>query len=151
MLSPHKGASIHLDRGYDSFVTRERLKERGLDARIAKKGQQSAPLQAGQRWVVERTNSWHNGPPVTPLGGAWLQKVAGDVPLDRKGPVSFPAYLCRFLPLLEPNLGNRLDEVRRARPLTTVLRRTRRCLEATNSVAWPPGAVPPFRRPSGGS
>jgi IS5 family transposase len=79
MLSPHKGASIHLDRGYDSFVTRERLKERGLDARIAKKGQQSAPLQAGQRWV-ERTNSWHNGPPVTPLGGAWLQKVAGDVP-----------------------------------------------------------------------
>ena len=26
---------------------------------IAKKGQ-PAPLQAGQRWVVERTNSWHN-------------------------------------------------------------------------------------------
>ena len=52
-------ASIHLDRGYDSFVTRERLKERGLNPEIAKKGQ-SAPLQAGQRWVVERTNSWHN-------------------------------------------------------------------------------------------
>ena len=28
-------------------------------AEIAKKGH-SAPLQAGQRWVVERTNSWHN-------------------------------------------------------------------------------------------
>ena len=54
-----EGASIHLDRGYDSFVTRERLKERGLDAQIAKKGQ-PAPLRAGQRWVVERTNSWHN-------------------------------------------------------------------------------------------
>jgi hypothetical protein len=45
-------ASVHLDRGYDSFVTRGRLKERGLDAQIAKKGQ-PAPLQAGQRWVVE--------------------------------------------------------------------------------------------------
>jgi transposase len=50
---------VHLDRGYDSKVTRERLKERGLIAEIAKKGH-SAPLQAGQRWVVERTNSWHN-------------------------------------------------------------------------------------------
>ena len=40
-------------------LTRERLKERGLTAEIAKKGQ-PAPLQAGQRWVVERTNAWHN-------------------------------------------------------------------------------------------
>ena len=54
-----EGTSVHLDRGYASFVTRERLKERGLNAEIAKKGQ-PAPLQAGQRWVVERTNSWHN-------------------------------------------------------------------------------------------
>jgi transposase len=54
-----EGASVHLDRAYDSFVTRERLKERGLNAEIAKKGQ-PAPLQAGKRWVVERTNSWHN-------------------------------------------------------------------------------------------
>ena len=53
-------ASVHLDRGYDSFVTRERLEELGLTAEIAKKGH-PAPLQAGQgRWVVERTNSWHN-------------------------------------------------------------------------------------------
>ncbi len=55
-----EGASVHLDRGgYDSFVTRKRLQERGLNAEIAKKGQ-PAPLQAGQRWMVERTNSWHN-------------------------------------------------------------------------------------------
>jgi len=55
-----EGASIHLDRGYDSFATRERLQERGLNPEIAKKGQ-PAPIQAGQRcWVVERTNSWHN-------------------------------------------------------------------------------------------
>ena len=52
-------ASIHLDRAYDSFLTRERLRERNLIAEIAKKGQ-AAPLQSGQRWVSERTNSWHN-------------------------------------------------------------------------------------------
>jgi hypothetical protein len=52
-------ASVHLDRAYDSFVTRERLRERNLIAQIAKKGQK-APLQSGQRWVSERTNSWHN-------------------------------------------------------------------------------------------
>ena len=52
-------ASIHLDRAYDSFVTRERLRERNLIAEIAKKGQK-APLHCGQRWVSERTNSsWH--------------------------------------------------------------------------------------------
>jgi IS5 family transposase len=53
-------ANVHLDRGYDSFVTRERLKERGLNAEIAKKGRPAPIQQAGQRWVVERTNSWHN-------------------------------------------------------------------------------------------
>jgi hypothetical protein len=54
-----EGANIHLDRAYDSLLTRERLRERGLIAEIAKKGQ-PAPLQAGQRWVSERTNSWYN-------------------------------------------------------------------------------------------
>jgi hypothetical protein len=54
-----EGANIHLDRAYDSLLTRERLRERGLIAQIAKKGQ-PAPLQAGQRWVSERTNSWHD-------------------------------------------------------------------------------------------
>ena len=51
--------SVHLDRGYDSEATRERLKDRGLIGAISEKGKQ-APLQAGMRWVVERTNSWHN-------------------------------------------------------------------------------------------
>ncbi len=54
-----EGASVHLDRGYDSSLTRERLQERGLNPEIAEKGQ-PAPLRFGQRWVVERTNSWHN-------------------------------------------------------------------------------------------
>jgi transposase len=52
-------ASVHLDRGYDSGITRERLQERGLLAEISKKGN-PASLKAGMRWVVERINSWHN-------------------------------------------------------------------------------------------
>lgn len=51
--------SVHLDRGYDSNATRERLEERGLLAEISKKGKPS-PLGATRRWVVERTSSWHN-------------------------------------------------------------------------------------------
>ncbi len=52
-------ASVHLDRGYDSKSTRERLEERGLEAEISEKGK-PAPLVATKRWVIERTNSWHN-------------------------------------------------------------------------------------------
>jgi IS5 family transposase len=51
--------SVHLDRGYDSKVTRQLLEERGLLAEISQKGK-PAPLQATKRWVVERTSSWHN-------------------------------------------------------------------------------------------
>jgi transposase len=55
-----EGSSVHLDRGYDSKATRERLEEeRGLLAEISQKGK-PAPLTATKRWVVERTNSWHN-------------------------------------------------------------------------------------------
>ncbi len=54
-----EGSSIHLDRGYDSKATRERLEERGLLAEISRKGKPT-PLVATRRWVVERTNSWHN-------------------------------------------------------------------------------------------
>ncbi len=52
--------SVHLDRGYDSDLTRKRLEERGLIDVICEKGK-PAPLQATKRWVVERTNSsWQN-------------------------------------------------------------------------------------------
>jgi IS5 family transposase len=54
-----EGTNVHLDRGYDSKATRERLKERGLEAEISKKGK-PAPFWASDRWVVERTSSWHN-------------------------------------------------------------------------------------------
>ncbi len=45
-------ASVHLDRGYDSDATRERLEDRELKAEISEKGK-PAPLQATKRWVVE--------------------------------------------------------------------------------------------------
>jgi transposase len=54
-----EGASVHLDRGYDSDATRERLEERGLLTEISRKGKPT-PLAATKRWVVERTSSWHN-------------------------------------------------------------------------------------------
>jgi transposase len=44
--------SVHLDRGYDSRSTREKLEDlRGLLAVISEKGK-PAPLQARKRWVV---------------------------------------------------------------------------------------------------
>jgi Putative transposase of IS4/5 family (DUF4096)/Transposase DDE domain len=51
--------TVHLDRGYDSGVTRERLARRGLQAAIAPKGR-AAPIAASQRWPVERTHAWTN-------------------------------------------------------------------------------------------
>jgi transposase len=51
---------VHLDKAYDSKVTRRLLEERGLVGVISEKGKNRAPLTAGLRWVVERTNSWHN-------------------------------------------------------------------------------------------
>lgn len=51
--------TVHLDRGYDSGATRTRLASRGLTAVIAAKGK-PAPIAAGSRWVVERTNAWSN-------------------------------------------------------------------------------------------
>lgn len=49
--------TVHLDAGYDSGKTRDLLDELGCHGVISQKG---FPLQAGKRWVVERTNSWHN-------------------------------------------------------------------------------------------
>mgnify|MGYP003558604596 CR=1 FL=1 len=48
--------TVHLDAGYDSSKTRDLLHTLGCDWEISTKG---TPLQAGARWVVERTNSWH--------------------------------------------------------------------------------------------
>jgi transposase len=52
--------TVHLDRGYDGSPSRALLDEFGFDGAIARKGV-PAPIQAGSRWVVERTHSWMNG------------------------------------------------------------------------------------------
>ncbi len=51
--------TVHLDRGYDSVVTRERLAQRDLIGEISPKGK-PAPLAASGRWVIERTHAWTN-------------------------------------------------------------------------------------------
>ncbi len=55
-----KDLTVHRDRGYDNQPTRALLAEWGLDGAIARKGG-PAPIQAGMRWVVERTHAWRNG------------------------------------------------------------------------------------------
>src|SRR5262249_38259985 len=52
--------NCHLDRGHDSQPTRQLLDQLGFGAQIARRGI-PAPVQAGTRWVVERTHAWMNG------------------------------------------------------------------------------------------
>ena len=48
---------MHLDDGYGSSKTRDLLTELGCEWIVSEHGK---PLQAGARWIVENTNSWHN-------------------------------------------------------------------------------------------
>ena len=58
--------TLHLDRGYDSFLTTQRCQTLGLTdvvcAKKKRKGETKTkikkPLTLGLRWPVERTNSW---------------------------------------------------------------------------------------------
>ncbi|MDP9461045.1 MAG: IS5 family transposase [Actinomycetota bacterium] len=51
--------TAHLDRAYDNAPTRVLLDGLGFTGEVARKGV-PAPLQAGKRWVVERTQAWMN-------------------------------------------------------------------------------------------
>jgi transposase len=50
---------VHLDAGYDYQPCRQVLAERGMVGQIATRGL-PAPIQAGRRWVIERTHAWGN-------------------------------------------------------------------------------------------
>ena len=55
--------TLHLDRGYDYPVVRERLNQLGLhDLNIQRRGTKEPgkkqPVRLGLRWIVEATNSW---------------------------------------------------------------------------------------------
>jgi transposase len=51
--------TVHLDAGYDYQPCRQVLAERGMVGQIATRGV-PAPMQASQRWPVERTHAWAN-------------------------------------------------------------------------------------------
>jgi hypothetical protein len=56
--------TLHLDRGYDYPVVRERLARFGMqDLNIQRRGTKvpgvkKQPVRLGLRWIVEATNSW---------------------------------------------------------------------------------------------
>ena len=52
--------TARLDRAFDTAPTRALLDQLGFDGAIARRGV-PAPLQAGRRWVVERTQARMNG------------------------------------------------------------------------------------------
>jgi transposase len=51
--------TVHLDAGYDYQPCRQVLAERGMVGQIATRGI-PAPVQAGRRWVIERTHAQAN-------------------------------------------------------------------------------------------
>jgi hypothetical protein len=59
-FGPLVDSTIHLDRGYAGAAVQQTVTARGLTGIVARRGI-PAPLQGGNRWVVERTQSWMNG------------------------------------------------------------------------------------------
>ena len=53
-------AQVHADKGYDYPHCRQTLRQRGIQARIARKGVESTTRLGRYRWVVERTLAWLN-------------------------------------------------------------------------------------------
>jgi hypothetical protein len=51
--------TVHLDAGYDYQPCRQVLAARAMAGEIATRGI-PAPVQAGRRWVIERTHAWGN-------------------------------------------------------------------------------------------
>lgn len=63
-IKPYHPQHLCLDKGYDYPEIHEGVRDRGYTPHIRRKGERK--LEAGERrhparrWVVERTNSWHN-------------------------------------------------------------------------------------------
>jgi transposase len=49
---------LHADKGYDYQVCRKALRRRGITARIARRGIESAKKLGRHRYVIERTLEW---------------------------------------------------------------------------------------------
>ncbi len=52
---------LHADKGYDYEKCRKALRERGIQARIARRGVDSSERLGRHRWVVERAHAWIAG------------------------------------------------------------------------------------------
>ncbi|WP_420807380.1 IS5 family transposase [Burkholderia plantarii] len=52
---------LHADKGYDFARCRRYLRQRGIKARIARRGVESRDRLGRHRWVVERTHAWFAG------------------------------------------------------------------------------------------
>jgi IS5 family transposase len=60
---PRRPENVCLDKGYDYADAEQAVRERGIEPHIRRRGE--PPLLGcvqgkPRRWVVERTNSWHN-------------------------------------------------------------------------------------------
>ena len=53
-------AKVHADKGDDYPPCRQTLRQGGIQARIARKGQESTTRLGRYRWVAERTLAWLN-------------------------------------------------------------------------------------------
>lgn len=54
-------AKLHADKAYDTTELRRWVRNRGISARIARKGIESSERLGRHRWVIERTISWLTG------------------------------------------------------------------------------------------
>jgi transposase len=54
-------AKLHADKAYDQADLRRWLRDRGIAARIARKGVESSEKLGRHRWVIERTIAWLTG------------------------------------------------------------------------------------------
>jgi transposase len=52
---------LHADKGYDYRHLRQRLSQRGIQHRIARKGVETSQRLGRHRWTIERTMAWLGG------------------------------------------------------------------------------------------
>lgn len=59
---PRRPKNLCLDKGYDFYDSEQAVRTRRISPHIRRRGETPAGCRRGKsrRWVVERTNSWHN-------------------------------------------------------------------------------------------
>jgi putative transposase len=59
---PRRPKHLCLDKGYDYADSEREVRQRGIRPHIRRRGEAPLACRRGRprRWVVERTNSWHN-------------------------------------------------------------------------------------------